>query len=252
MKGVARCPEDIKPGTIHSTNSCGDISVLKYNNAHDVVVRFLDTGTESHVAACQIRKGSIYDKLHRTSFGVGFVGFGQFNSINSKLASETWRAMMKRCYDVKYQDEKARTYADCTVCDDWHNFQNFARWHKEKYTPGLRLELDKDLLIFGNRSYSPDACIFIPQWLNVFTANAGNIRGDFPVGVSKRRSKGDFEAYCNHNGKRIHLGVYADPWTAHSAWMSKKIEIAMEKKPLMDAIDIRIYPTVLKIIKSTK
>lgn len=37
----------------------------------------------------------------------------------------------------------------------------------------------------------------------------------------------------------------------HTAWLNRKLEIALELKPEMDEIDLRIYPNVIGIIKST-
>ena len=246
-------PHDIAIGTRHMANGGTEFVVTGYESAHQVQILFLDSGFSTTVTAGQVRRGNILDRLARSASGVGFVGIGEFNSMNSRAASSSWRSMLNRCYNKEYQAKKARTYADCNVCEEWQDFQNFARWHMNNYKKtNEKMELDKDLLIFGNKTYSPDACIFVPGWLNVLTVGANNIRGNHPVGVSKRKGKDDFEAYCNHNGKRIHLGIHSTEESAHNAWLTKKLEIAKEKKHLMDIIDERIYPNVVKIIESIK
>lgn len=68
--------------------------------------------------------------------------------------------------------------------------------------------------------------------------------------MSERKGKGDFESYCNFEGKRIHLGVFSSKESAHNAWMEKKLSIALSKKIEMDLIDKRIYPNVVSIIKN--
>lgn len=68
--------------------------------------------------------------------------------------------MLNRCYNEKCQ-EKHPSYIECTVCDEWHNFQVFAKWHEENYINGFHL--DKDIRIKGNKTYSPSACSFVSQ-----------------------------------------------------------------------------------------
>jgi hypothetical protein len=45
------------------------------------------------------------------------------------------------------------------------------------------MALDKDILYKGNKIYSPDTCVFVPQEINaLFVKNDAN-RGDLPIGV---------------------------------------------------------------------
>ena len=46
-----------------------------------------------------------------------------------------------------------KNYLDVTVCEEWHNFQNFAKWFYENYyeISGEKMRLDKDILIKGNK-----------------------------------------------------------------------------------------------------
>ena len=155
-------------------------------------------------------------------------------------------------YDLCFENDSVlpngKSYEGCTIHDDWHNFQNFAEWYEGNYVEGY--EVDKDLLFIGNKIYSEKTCVLVPQWLNVFANSDKSIRGDCPVGVSERKGKGDFESYCNFEGKRIHLGVFSSKESAHKAWMGKKLSIALSKKIEMDLIDKRIYPNVVSIIKN--
>jgi hypothetical protein len=41
---------------------------------------------------------------------------------------------------------------------------------------------DKDLKIYGNKIYGPDACVFVPQKINNFFHKSSNI---LPIGVNK-------------------------------------------------------------------
>lgn len=73
--------------------------------------------------------------------------------------------MLRRCYDKEFQ-LKNKSYQGCTVCEEWHNFQNFAEWFYQNYFDGACL--DKDLLCCGNKTYSPDKCCLITRSLNSF------------------------------------------------------------------------------------
>lgn len=92
--------------------------------------------------------------------------------------------MLVRCYDSKFQKSKS-SYKDCTVCDEWLNFQNFAKWHDENYyeIDNERMDLDKDILIRNNKIYSPRACCFVPVRINCLLVKNNKNRGEYPIGV---------------------------------------------------------------------
>ena len=81
--------------------------------------------------------------------------------------------MLERCYDTEHS-YKFPTYENCIVCDEWLNYQNFARWFDINYyeIEGEVMCLDKDILFKGNKIYSPKTCIFVPRGINnLFTKN---------------------------------------------------------------------------------
>ncbi len=162
-------------------------------------------------------------------------------------AYSTWVNMLKRAYCERYQ-EKRPTYVEVTVCKDWHSFSAFRTWWLSNYREGDNL--DKDLLVVGNIEYSPDACIYVPIWLNTFTVDRGACRGDFPIGVSIHKQTGKYQSHCSNPipGKQRYLGYFNTPVAAHSAWLKCKLALADQLKPDMDAIDPRIHPNVVTII----
>jgi hypothetical protein len=88
--------------------------------------------------------------------GVGIQDMGQ----SDIHLYTTWRGMLFRCYDKKYNS----SYEDCEVCDDWKIQSNFAKWYYANYKDGY--QLDKDILGNG-KLYSPQTCCFIPSDINM-------------------------------------------------------------------------------------
>ena len=166
-------------------------------------------------------------------------------------AYRAWADMLKRAYNRKYQ-ETHPTYSDVTVCKEWHSFRAFRAWWLDNHRDGLNL--DKDLMVVGNREYGYGACIYIPSWLNKFTTDCGASRGDLQIGVYLHKSTGKYRAQCRNpvTGKNHHLGRFTTPEAAHDAWLNYKLALADQLKPDMDTIDQRIHPNVVTIIKALR
>ena len=159
----------------------------------------------------------------------------------------TWVNMLKRAYNRRYQVTHP-TYSDVTVCKDWHSFRVFRAWRLDNYREGF--SLDKDLLVAGNREYGPDACIYVPRWLNSFLNGRSASRGEFPIGVYICKKTGKYLSECGNpiTGQKHHLGSFTTPEEAHEAWLTFKLALADRLKKEMDYIDKRIYNNVLAII----
>lgn len=136
---------------------------------------------------------------------------------------QTWRNMLERCYSEKLQ-EKYPTYKGCSVDKEWLVFINFKSWMEKQDYEGN--QLDKDILLQGNKFYSPDTCVFVSCAVNMFVIDRGNDRGEWPIGVYWNKSKGKFRARVAINGKLKHLGLFTCPQEAHKAWLAAKLELA--------------------------
>lgn len=140
---------------------------------------------------------------------------------------QTWKDMLVRCYDAKYQ-ERHPTYTGCTVATEWHTFSNFRAWMEKQDWEGL--QLDKDLLIKGNKVYSAETCVFVSQTVNKFANDHGASRGEWLIGVNWHKQAGKFRAQCRipFSGEREHLGLFTCEVEAHEAWLKRKLELAHE------------------------
>lgn len=160
------------PGTVHTTNQYGEIEIVSYQHSFNVVVKFLETGYKTTVRSDHIRNGTVKDKTKPSVFGVGYIGDGAYFAKSNGIKSDIytcWWNMMQRCYSHDYQSKKP-TYVGCTVCEEWHNFQNFAKWYEENNIDGFHL--DKDIKVRGNKVYSPETCMFVSNADNSIQANA--------------------------------------------------------------------------------
>ena len=139
---------------------------------------------------------------------------------------DTWKSMLRRCY-CTYFKCRHTTYENCKVCDEWLVFSNFKRWMETQDWQGK--QLDKDLLIKGNKTYSPETCIFVHQVVNKFVTDRSRKRGDYMLGVHWDKSRSKFKAQCSNpfTGKNEYLGRFDSEIEAHLAWKARKHELAV-------------------------
>ena len=130
-----------------TTNEGYELLVVDGSNRKGYCTVLLD-GVKFEVQSSQLKSKGVKNKLHRSVYGVAFFGHGKHKARcktgkNTKVY-ETWIGMIERCYSSRCH-VKNPAYKNCTVCDDWLNFQNFADWFYDNYIDGF--ELDKDIKI---------------------------------------------------------------------------------------------------------
>tara|TARA_R110000764_G_scaffold89387_1_gene170896 strand:+ start:1201 stop:1839 length:639 start_codon:yes stop_codon:yes gene_type:complete len=162
----------IDTSKIYTSNNCGKFKINNYHSCNNIIIEFIATKYTVKTNSDKVITGKIKDPLHPYRYDIGFVGIGKHTpSLKGKTskAYRAWSNMLTRCYRGSYA-EKNPTYKDCTVCDEWHDFQNFASWFNGNYTEGLHL--DKDIKTEGNKVYSPLTCLFVSPADNAIKANA--------------------------------------------------------------------------------
>lgn len=235
------------------TNNFGSLMrITNYRNCNDIDVYFEKYNyTKEHTRYYHFERGDISCPYEKRVFNIGYLGEGRYNaSINRKSTKcyDTWQGMLTRCYDSKFI-QKYPTYERCRVHESWHNFQVFGKWYYDNFyqIEGQRMELDKDILCKGNKIYSPNTCVFVPQNINKLFTKRDNDRGNCPVGVYYDKSRGKYKAYCNVNGQQKHLGRYKTPEEAFQVYKKFKEkyikEVAEEYK---NEIPSKLYKALMR------
>ena len=184
-------------------------------------------------------------KTQAIVYGRGINDLDDPVKVNGKALKfyDTWKAMLKRCYSEKYQ-KRFPTYRGCSVCSSWLSLSNFKEWFDVNYRTGMAL--DKDILIPSNKVYSPEACRFVPQYINSLLTDAGAARGDLPMGVmyDKRSSTNPYCAQCGDgHGHRIHGTCRSTVAEAKADYARIKTEVVrtQAKKAIAEGMGLDVY-----------
>ena len=215
-------------------NNFGSKMVIKeYRKATDIDVYFPEYNwIFKHATYNSFKNREIKCPYEPRYFGVGYLGEGKYKMSEKRKHTDEydiWHNMIKRCYDPKLH-ERNPTYKGCTVEDYLLNFQNMGEWIDKNYyeVPGEQMCLDKDILCKGNKVYSRDTCIFVPQRINKLFTKRDNYRGDCPIGTNPTPS-GNYKVRCwDVYGKRIYLGTYSTEEEAFHVYKNYKEKVIKE------------------------
>lgn len=139
-------------------------------------------------------------------------------------------------------NNKNQAYSDKYCSEEWRYFSSFKGWMAEQIWEGL--ELDKDILVKGNKMYGPEVCCFVPYWLNTLILTNSFRKGVQPLGVSLSY-KDQFRAQVSNveTNTNLHLGLFKTAEEAHKAWQLGKAEqiekaVEMYKKEIYFREDV--------------
>lgn len=206
-----------------SSNGC-EFVVLSYDGCKRVLVKFLDSfGYETYLTSGNIVAGRVGNPYRPSVCGVGYIGESDRSAGTKNKKSRSylaWQNMLNRCYNEDYHKGKP-TYLGCAVDPVWLNYQNFRVWFESQFGCGeVGYQLDKDILIKGNKIYSPETCCLVPSYINSVMSTCRGGRGLLPIGVTMNRDR--YGASVSKRSKRISLGTYDTPEEAHKAYAKGK------------------------------
>ena len=236
-------------GKVCKSKSSGDFKVLKYNNAKDVEIQFLNTGFETVAKLNHIKSGCIKDPYVQSVYAIGIIGTKYPVSESGKDTKEytLWKNMLKRCYSEVYKKQRP-TYEGCEVSDNFKCYEYFYDWCQKQI--GFNNEgwhLDKDLLVKGNKVYSEDSCVFLPQEINKILTKRTTSRGEYLIGVSWDKRDMAFISRVNKNtGKSEYLGYFNTELEAFNAYKQAKESFIKEQaNKWKSQIDDRTYNALM-------
>lgn len=196
-------------------------TVVEYKNSRKVYVVFDGyEGKTREVRASNLKDGSFKNFYRPIIEGVGYLGEGRKKPYKKGVISKSYRAWkngITRCYG---EASKNNSYNECSFCEYFLEYQNFAEWYESHESYGLGYHLDKDLLVRGNKIYSPETCTMLPIEIN--QAIGISEIGDLPQGVWKHGY-----GYCcgvkyAHKKLRTYIGFYDTPEEASAAYVKAK------------------------------
>ena len=130
----------------------------------------------------------------------------------------TWSGIIRRTNnrDPKWINEQNKiSYLGCTLDSRWYKLSAFKEWI-EQWDDFENKEVDKDLLVLGNKHYGPDTCLMVRPIVNKWFKYKKHGGGDLPRGVSlnpswkKGKSPNPYRTQITPiGGKRTGLGYYA-------------------------------------------
>ena len=237
-------------GKVCKSKLSGDFKVLKYNDNRNVEIRFLKTGYETTVELGDIKKGNVKDPYSPSVCGVGVSGNKYPITVNGVKTKEyeLWKSMLERCYSDSAYQKKRPTYKDCEVSENFKSYEYFYEWcHNQIGFDVKGFDLDKDLLVKGNKVYNESTCVFIPAEINSLLTKCTASRGKHLIGVCWSKTANAFKATVSKNkGKQEFLGYFKTEIEAFNAYKQAKESFIKEQaERWKDRIDLRAYNALM-------
>lgn len=199
--------------------------------------------------------GTVFELPARTIvrkplYGVGINDFdysvqtgGSSNKVIWK-PYKTWGEMLRRCFDEK-RKQTLPSYVNAGCCKEWEVLSGFLDWYLEQPYVDGSWQLDKDLLIKGNKIYSPDKCVLIPAEVNMFLTRREQDR-NLLIGAHFRKASGRYLSSFTKDSRCFHIGSYATEMEAHLAYKKAKEDYAkILAEKYKDVLCIRAYNALM-------
>jgi len=126
---------------------------------------------------------------------------------DNKYIKRMWRNMLNR-----------ETKGLASVSQEFRQYVNFENWVLSRYSEQFLIEnnfqLDKDLKVFGNKVYSENNCLLIPQMLN----NLVKIGKGFEV----RNGRYYAAIVSNSTSKKVYLAAFDNEADARHCYLKAK------------------------------
>ena len=152
------------------------MKVINYINDKNVIIEFQDKYHEQLKTTWNnFNKGQIKNHYAPSVYNIGIIGSKYPTKINGIKTPEyiAWHSMLTRCYTKSYVDgeNNYKKYENVVICDEWLLYENYYEWlhsqeNFDQWYNGTHWHVDKDILIKGNKVYSPETCCLVPDYVN--------------------------------------------------------------------------------------
>lgn len=139
-------------GLIYPTNTGGNIEIIKYVNHKNVEIKFIDGGELRKVTLGDIRRGILKNNFKNSVSNFGYLG----GEITDKKAHAAWTSLISNNLNT------------CGISEEWRNYQNFTKWHKENYDFKTMREwvLCTNVLEKESKKCGKNNCYYLPLKLS--------------------------------------------------------------------------------------
>ena len=242
-------------GNVYSSSNYGDYVVEEYLGDSKVRIKFINTGSVRTADTSQIRGGGVRDfcaekvvksKTNNIIHKVGNRGDDKSLIDGNPKIYQVWCAMLQRCYS-QHNEYIKRNYKDCEVSSYFRNFPQFLEWWKMK-SEGMSvdLQLDKDILIKGNRLYSETTCTLVPRDVNMLLIKRDKARGKYPIGVTYCKKAKRYKAQFSKFNVITNLGLHDSVEEAFYAYkQAKEAYIKEVANKYKGVIEDRVYEILM-------
>ena len=215
---------------------------------------FVKTGDDSEEFILKVMNDIRYKpddwsvKLEKpVMYGVGYYGLLYTNS--KEESYDRWHWMMNRCYSDAIHKLQPK-YEGCSVCKEWWNYSNYKLWYDEHRVEiksfDASFEVDKDILIKGNKVYSAETVCFVPKIINSLFTNGKRNRGNYPLGVFYEKDKNKYRACMAYMGKKTKLGTFDTVEEAFNKYKDyKEVFIKNIAEQYRDKIADKVYQAMI-------
>ena len=143
--------------------------------------------------------------------------------------------------------QRSVSYKGVTCSENFKSYDFFYKWCQTQGGFKEYFALDKDLLVKGNKVYSEDTCVFVPQRINSLLVSCKANRGDLPIGVCWHKGNEKYTAQGWDGKHRKTIGYYSSIEDAFQAYKTfKEAYIKQVAEHYKSQIDPRAYEALVK------
>ena len=139
-----------------------------------------------------------------------------------------WNRMLERGHSLKFKT-KYSAYDGVTVHPDWHRLSKFTEWlNTQPQVNWQELQIDKDLLVKGNKVYGPDTCCFLTNRENSVFRPRNSIKLGSVSKNDRYERKKPWMCRITRCNKHFFIGSFSTKEEAEFVAMRESMPIVIE------------------------